>query len=157
MTTNRRRLIIIALLAAAVLAFFGLDMIRRTLGLSRTPQPAEPLAWIYTDNQVEVNLKRTPELSVPGTAVRLEGKWLPKPVLLVYGDDGKYHAFHNKCTHEGRHIDHLAGQSKVQCCSICKSEWDYQGALLSGAAKRPLEAFPVEVLGNKIVITVTDG
>ncbi len=148
------QLITITALLLCILTFCGCDMVGRALGISNTPEPTEPLAWSYTDGKVELNLLRTPELSLPGSAVRLAERGLPKRVLLVYANDGKYYAFRNRCPRDNRHIDHVAGDSKVQCCGLGKSDWNYQGELISGPAIDPLEAFPVDVLGNKVVVIV---
>jgi len=40
---------------------------------------------------------------------------LPVRVLVVYGEDGEYRAFQNRCTHMGhRRLDSVPGTSTVQ-------------------------------------------
>ncbi len=63
----------------------------------------------------------------PGSGVRLEGKGLDPRLLVFHGDDGQYHAIDNRCTHMGRRIDTIAGSGTIQCCSVSKSTFTYDG------------------------------
>ncbi len=117
----------------------------RILGICSTKVPSVDSAWRYQNGRVEIDLNKAPELIPKGGAVRLEGKGLPERVLVVHGEDGAFHAFRNKCAHVGgRRLDPLPGRHSVQCCSVGKSEYDYEGKFLSGAAKKPVPVFRVE-------------
>lgn len=117
---------------------------KRILGICETPPPADPAAWSLNGATVRVDLARMPELKTSGSGVRLEGKGLDPRLLVVNGDDGRYHAVANRCTHMGRRIDTIDG-SRIQCCSVSKSTFTYDGQPVGGAAKTPLTTFPVTV------------
>ena len=131
-----------------------MKFLKRLLGICETPLPADNACWDYVDRTIRLQLDRAPELARPGNAVRLEGKGLPKRVLVVHGEDGGYHAFGNRCTHMGRRIDPLPGSDRMECCSVSKSTFTYAGEPVGGAARKPLEVFPASVEGNEIRIPV---
>ena len=129
-----------------------MKFLKRILGICETPPPADPAAWSLNGATVSVDLARMPELNAAGSGVRLEGKGLGPRLLVVHGDDGQYHAVANRCTHMGRRIDVLAGSSQIQCCSVSKSTYTYDGQPVSGAAKTPVTTFPVTVENNTLTI-----
>jgi nitrite reductase/ring-hydroxylating ferredoxin subunit len=131
-----------------------MKFIKRLLGISETHLPADPGSWSCTIESVQINLSRMPELGNPGTGVRLEGKGLDPRVLLIHGDDGQYHAFANRCTHMGRRIDTIAGSNTIECCSVSKSTFSYDGQPVGGAAKKPITPFSVTVEGDRLTITL---
>ena len=125
----------------------------KIFGICSTPAPADGQCWSFADGKVEVDLGRATELSAPGGAVRLEGRPLPRRVLIVRAEDGSYHAFPNRCTHAGhRRLDHLPGEGRVKCCSVGQSTFDYQGQRLSGSASDPIKPFRVEEADGKLTI-----
>ncbi|MFO7971628.1 MAG: Rieske 2Fe-2S domain-containing protein [Desulfobacterales bacterium] len=97
---------------------------------------------------MEIDLSKVPELNEKDVAIRLEGKGLPNRLLVVHGSDDKFHVFENKCTHFGRRLDPLPGQSLIECCSVGKSSFDYTGDNVSGSAKEPIKSYPVEKHAN---------
>jgi len=133
-----------------------MGLLKRIFGICATQPPADAACWEVKDGQVEVKLSRAPELSTPGGgAVRLEGKGLSKRLLVMRGEDGRYLAFHNKCTHAGRRIDPLPGTDRVRCCSVSKSTFDESGRVVSGPAKGPLTPFPVTEEGDALLIAIS--
>jgi len=130
------------------------NFFQRLFGLCATGEPSDPECWGYDDARITIDLKRAPELGKPGGAIRLESDTLPQRVLVIHGDDDQYHAFHNKCTHGGRRLDPVPGAKTVQCCSVGKSTFSYDGKLLEGSAKGPVAIYPVQVDGDKINITI---
>ncbi len=121
-----------------------MKILNRILGICQTKPPEDQACWRYSSGRVEIELSRARELKEMGSAIRLEGKGLPKRLLVVYGGDYKYHAFENKCSHYGRRLDPLPGKELIQCCSIGKSEFDYTGANVSGPGKGAIKPYPVE-------------
>ncbi|MGE0082892.1 MAG: ubiquinol-cytochrome c reductase iron-sulfur subunit [Desulfococcaceae bacterium] len=117
---------------------------KRILGICETPA-ADEQSWRVSDNQIILDLNKIPAFSKPGSAVRLEGRGLADKILLVHGTDGNYYAFVNKCSHMGRRIDPMAGESALCCCSVSKSAYTYDGKVISGPAKSPLRTLPVQV------------
>lgn len=131
-----------------------MSLLKRIFGICETKPPIEPEAWWYTDDRVVLDLKKLPELSEPGNAIRLEGKKLPERILLLYDADGKFHAFQNCCAHMGRRIDPVAGTRNIRCCSVFQSTYDYSGSPISGAAKSPIKTYPVEAENGKLIISL---
>jgi nitrite reductase/ring-hydroxylating ferredoxin subunit len=127
---------------------------QRLLGIPETGSPIETGCWSYRNSQVTIDLKRVPELSRLGGAIRLEGKNLPFRILVFHAADGSYCVFRNHCKHMGRRLDPIPGTETVQCCSVNKSTYAYDGRLLNGPAKGPLETFPVQQLNGELVVTL---
>jgi nitrite reductase/ring-hydroxylating ferredoxin subunit len=125
---------------------------KRLLGICRTEQPADAKAWKVDNGRLVLDPARLPELTGGQGAVRLEGGGLDRRVLVVRDDEGGYHAFENKCSHAGRRLDHQTGQGRVQCCSIGKSVFDFDGVRQSGSAKGPVKVLPITLEGEKLVI-----
>lgn len=129
------------------------SIFQRILGRPATELPGSNDFWSFSNGEVIVDLSKTSALTKPGGAVRLEGD-LPENLLVVYGEDGKYRAFHNKCTHMGRCVDPVPGTETVQCCSINSATFDLDGNVIDGPAKKPLHTHPVQVKEQKLVIKI---
>lgn len=130
------------------------NFFQRIFGLCATHPPADDGCWTFSNNCVEVDLSRAPELSIPFGAIRLEGENLPVRLLLVREKDDIFHAFHNKCRHMGRRLDPVPGTKTVQCCSIGKSTYDFTGQVMSGSSKKEISTFLTTLKGEKLVITL---
>jgi nitrite reductase/ring-hydroxylating ferredoxin subunit len=131
-----------------------MKFLKRLFGICETPLPGDPQAWSIQDGSVRIVLSRLPELKSPGSGVRLEGKELNPRLLVFHGDDGQYHAIDNRCTHMGRRIDTIAGSHTIECCSVSKSTFTYDGKPVGGAAKKPVKTYPVAQHGETLVITL---
>lgn len=99
-------------------------------------------------------MERASELSEPGGALRLEGKNLPERILIIHADDGSYRAFGNRCKHMGRRLDPVPQSTTVQCCSVSKTTYAYDGSVLYGPAKGPIETFEVQAADGKLVVVL---
>ena len=130
------------------------NIFQRLFGKCATHEPKDPSCWTYSDNRIEIDLHKASELSNPGGAIRIESEDLPERLLVIHGDDGNYHAFRNECTHGKRRLDPVPGAGTVQCCSIGKSTFDYDGNLLGGSAKSNLTTFPAEVTDGRLVVSL---
>ena len=126
----------------------------RIFGICRTKPPADNGCWRFTSDNLEIDLSRARELEPKGGAIRLEDGGLPLRVFVMHGDDGEFHAYHNKCSHAGRRLDPSADNSHVECCSVGKSTWDYQGKNVSGPGKQSLTSFPVHKEGEKLTVRI---
>ncbi len=124
----------------------------RIRGISQTPLLEDASAWQYDDGALTVSLSAVPDLAAIGGAVRVEDETLPARVLIVHGADDAFHAFKNECTHAQRRIDVKKGTDKLECCSISRSQFSYDGAVLTGPAKGSLTVFEVEQQGDQLVI-----
>lgn len=127
---------------------------QRLLGKPVTSLPLDASCWSFSEGNVVVDLSRAPELAKTGSAIRIEGKDLPKRILVVHGDDGEYYAFCNQCGHGGRRLDPVPESNTIQCCSVGKSTYSYEGAVMAGPSKKPVTLFPVSRAENLLEITV---
>jgi len=133
------------------------SFVQRILGKPATEMPKVSHCWSYEAGKITINLTKSPELQVPGGALRLEGGNLPLRVLVVYGDDKRYRAYQNRCTHIGhRRLDPVPGTNTVQCCSISKSTFESGGDKISGPANHTVTTFPVEKDQENLVVFISE-
>lgn len=97
---------------------------------------------------------RVPELHRPCGAIRLEGRGLPARILVVYGMDGEFHVFRNRCSSCGGRLDPFPGSSTISCCGLCGSIFDYSGNMMSGVGKEMLKTYPVKTKKCQVVIRI---
>jgi nitrite reductase/ring-hydroxylating ferredoxin subunit len=129
---------------------------QRMFGICATGKPSNENGWHYESGQLVINLSETPELTQPGTAVRFEGKTLPVRVLVVLGTDRQYRAFHNRCTHFGhRRLDYVPETETVQCCSVNKSTYTFDGEKIHGPTPKPVDTYPVEQVKEQLRIQIS--
>ena len=126
---------------------------QRILGRPATSLPGNNDFWSVSNGKITVDLNKTSDLAKPGDAVRLEGQ-LPNHVLVVHGENGRFHAYANKCTHMGRRVDPVPGTETVQCCSINCATFDLEGNKIDGPAKRPLTTYTLQAEKDKLIIAL---
>ena len=131
--------------------------IQRLLGVPATLPPHDATGWTYVDGRIVIDLRHVPELAERSGAVRLEHPALPDHVLVVYGEDGHYHAYRNVCAHGGRRVDPIPRTFTLQCCSVGKSIYDYDGNVLSGPAHGCLQPYPVRLDRDTLTVDVAPG
>ena len=124
------------------------------LGICETKPLSEDL-WSLEENKVHVKLSQISDPLPEGGAVYLKGEGLGKPVLILRTEEGQYLAFENRCTH-GMHrkLDHVPGESKLRCCSVGHSTFDYEGKKLKGMAKGPLTRYEIEERDGDLIVTL---
>ncbi len=130
------------------------NFFQRLFGIPATKKPKNPDCWNYSGGKLTVILNKAPELSNKGGAIQIEGGNLTERVLIIHGDGGQFHAFHNKCGHGGRRLDPVPGGLTVQCCSVGKSTYDYNGKVLSGSSKEPIKVYPVALEEGNLIIAL---
>ena len=138
------------------ITFLKRSFFQRLLGISATTKPGIDGCWNFADGKLTIDLGKALELKTPGGAIRFEGKSLPKRVLVVFGEDGEYRAFHNRCTHFGhRRLDPVPGTGTVQCCSVNKSTYDSGGNKIFGPTPHPITKYPVEKNQEKLIVSIS--
>lgn len=128
-------------------------LFKSILGICET-RPLSTEMWSVEDGKVRIKLGQVPELSHKGGAVYLKGQGLDKPVLVFRTGDDQYLAFENKCSHGGRKIDPVTGESVLRCCSVGHSKFDYEGKHLGGPGKGPLTRYQVDLSEGDLVVTL---
>lgn len=135
--------------------FLKRNIFQRIFGIPVTSKPADPNCWQFSDGKLTIDLTKTPELKSSGGAIRLEGGNLSRRILVIHGDDGQYHAYHNRCTHLGhRRLDPVPGTGTVQCCSVNKSTYELDGKNIYGPAPEPIKVYQASVDGDQLTIPV---
>lgn len=136
-------------------SFLKRGFFQRIFGVPATPRPRDTQCWSFSGGKITIDLNRATELKKPGGALRLEGKGLPGRVLVVQGDDGAFHAVNNRCTHIGhRRLDPVPGTGTVQCCSVGKSTYTYDGRKVFGPAPSSIDIFEVEWNGEHLIVSL---
>ena len=136
--------------------FLDRSIWQRLFGICATKEPVTEKSWTYHSGELIIDLNRVPDLTIPGSALRFEGGSLPVRVLIVYGQDEEYRAFHNRCTHFGhRRLDYVPGTDTIQCCSINKSTYTFAGKKIHGPNPKPVAVFPVEKKEDQLHIRLT--
>jgi cytochrome b6-f complex iron-sulfur subunit len=130
---------------------FIIDFLKSVAGICRT-EPLDPARWDVRGTQVTVALGDIPALLAPGGAVRLEGKGLSAPVLVVKQPDGGFACLENRCTHMGRKLDPEPDGQTLRCCSVSHSTFDHQGNKITGPAKGPIRIFRHEEKEGNLII-----
>jgi len=118
------------------------NIFQRILGICATKAPGDPACWACDGGNLTVDLARAAELTPKGGAIRLEGKGLPRRVLVYRDDSGSLRAIENKCAHKGRRIDPVPGEGILQCCSVNAAAYEYSGKRIEGPGEghvRPLD------------------
>ena len=128
------------------------NILQRIFGIPATKPPADAGCWVFKGDKLTIDLNRTPELSEPWGAIQVEDGEIQVKVLVFQDGEGSYRAFRNHCEHAGRKLDPVPGNKTVQCCSIGKSVYDYDGKVLSGSAEKPITQYTVKVENGKLEI-----
>jgi Rieske Fe-S protein len=137
--------------------FVKRSFFQRIFGVSETRKPEVANCWEYEEGKLVINLHEASELRIPGGAIRFEGKNLPIRVLVVCGEDGKYRAYRNQCTHLGHlRLDPVPGTNAVQCCSVNKSTFDSSGCKIFGPAPHSINRYPVEKDQEKLIVLILE-
>lgn len=128
------------------------NIFQRIFGIPATKPPVDANSWKYTDGKLVIDLSKAPELSEPYGAVHLEGDKLPVQLLVLQDGAGNFRAFENKCEHAGRKLDPVPGTETIQCCSMGKATYDYDGNVLSGSAEKPVKHLNVKKENGTLVV-----
>lgn len=126
----------------------------RLFGKPITKELKNNSLWNYSDDKLTIEYAKIPELQEKGGAIRLEaGDELPCRVLVIHGDDGLPHAFVNVCAHAKRRLDPVPGTMTVQCCSMGRSTYTYDGDKVFGDAPHGITPLDVAQENGQVVIS----
>jgi nitrite reductase/ring-hydroxylating ferredoxin subunit len=102
-----------------------------------------------------LDLSEIPELNQEGSAVKLN---LPSHDLkMIIAKTGKetFVALRDQCTHGGREMEYIPGESVFRCVSFGHSKYDAaEGNVLKGPAKSKLEKFAASLTGERLEIKI---
>jgi nitrite reductase/ring-hydroxylating ferredoxin subunit len=122
------------------------------LGICQTKPPRDRGCWTYANGRLEIEWARAQELQKPCGAIRLEGNGLPERILVIYGIDGQFHAFRNRCPFSGRRFDPIPGTDTLRSCSVPELAFAYSGEIITGPIGVRLRTY--EVVANRCRLVV---
>jgi len=120
---------------------------------SKVPK-ADAASLQHADGKLLLDLGAVPELAKAGGSVQLSGENLPGPIIVIRPKEDEYVALSMKCTHFGRPLDYDHDSGKLRCVSFGHSEFDLDGKVLKGPAKKPLKLYAAALNGNVLEISV---
>jgi nitrite reductase/ring-hydroxylating ferredoxin subunit len=103
-----------------------------------------------------VSLASAAPLNPVGGAVRVtldDNESAEIRVVIVHAEDETYRAFADRCTHNGKELDYLPEAQKLQCRSG-QAQFDLEGKVLRGPARRALPVYPTRREGDQLLIVV---
>ena len=121
-------------------------------GAARTPAAPEG-SYRREGDKVIVTLSAAGELATVGGAVRVALDGGEVRLIVVHPEDQVYHAFADRCTHNGKELDYLHEEGEIGCRSR-KSRFDLGGSLIKGPALGGLAVYPVRRQEDELVIEV---
>ena len=121
-------------------------------GAAHTPLAPEG-SYRREEGQVVVTLSATGDLARAGGAVRLALDEKEVKLVVVHSRDQVYHAFADRCTHNGKELDYIHEEQEMRCRSR-KSRFDLAGSLITGPAMGGLKVYPVHRQQDELVIEV---
>lgn len=105
---------------------------------------------------VTVSLTAADPLSPVGGAVRVtldDDGDAEIRMVIVHSKQETYRAFADRCTHNGKELDYLPEAQKLQCRSD-QAQFDLEGNVLRGPARRALLVYPTRREGDQLLIGV---
>ncbi len=133
---------------------------RGSLALAGVPvvcctTPDIPAASVsFRGGSLFIDLRRVPALRKPGAAVRVIDQERGINLIVVRARKKKFAALERSCTHGGAQVAYNRVNDTVQCSSWGHSEFDLDGAVLGGTARKPLRAYEVRVAGRALEIVL---
>lgn len=109
------------------------------------------------EGQIAIDLKKTAELAAIGGSTKLEFihpiEGVIKKIILVHPGGTSYLAFANECTHNGKELEYDHSARMLKCVSR-HSEFDLNGNVLKGNAKKSLMGYATEQEGNTLFVKI---
>jgi nitrite reductase/ring-hydroxylating ferredoxin subunit len=130
-----------------------ISLVKAVLGRCETPL-LDPALWRAADGEARVEVAAATALAAAGGAVRLEGRGLPAPVLVMRAAGGGLRAYLNRCPHGGRRLDPAREGEALRCCSVGHSTFDLEGNKLSGPAAGGVQPLETRSQGGELVISL---
>jgi nitrite reductase/ring-hydroxylating ferredoxin subunit len=121
-------------------------------GAANTPAAPEG-SYRREGDKVIVTLSAAGTLAAVGGAVRLALHGGEVVLIVVHSGDQVYHAFADRCTHNGKELDYIHEEQEIRCRSR-KSRFDLAGALIRGPAMGGLVVYPLHRQEDELVIEV---
>jgi Rieske Fe-S protein len=113
---------------------------------------AWPVSWLFGKKQ-SIDLDQFPKLKEIGGQIKIN---LNHEDLLIIRDSEKtIRVFNAHCTHKGCIVKYNEKENRIKC-HCHGSQFDLDGNVLKGPAKKPLQAHAGEIDGNQIIVELGD-
>lgn len=113
---------------------------------------SEPLSTsgiAFTKEKISIDVRVVRRTGVAYKIVDAERK---VNLILAHPEKDRYVALERLCTHGGGPVAYNFDKRTVQCTCWGQSEFDMEGKVLFGPAKKPLRVYPVAVVGRTLEI-----
>ena len=98
-----------------------------------------------------LKLAQVPKLKAPGGAATI--KLAGRQILLARVSESKMVAVAAECTHQKCYVAYDAKRKRI-ACGCHGSFFDLSGKVLNGPATADLAGYPVQIDGDRIIVTV---
>ncbi len=122
-------------------------------GIGNTPAAA-PGSVALNGNVLTVKLAAEPALSNVGGAVKVLDASIPEGLIIARVEENKFEIASLLCTHRGVELEYDHERARFQCPSIGRSVFAFDGARVSGPARRPIRAYDAELNDGVLTIQV---
>ena len=131
----------------------GLSGCAAYTGIGKTPA-ANPGSVALNGNVLTVRLAAEPALSQVGGAVKVLDANIPDGLIIARVGERKFEIASLLCTHRGVELEYDHERARFQCPSIGRSVFAFDGARVSGPARRPIRAYEAVLEGNTLTVQV---
>ena len=131
----------------------GISGCSNSAGVALAPEGS----YRWDGDRVILALSAVDQLTPVGGAIRFSlagDRDKGVKVVVVHSAQGTFRAFANRCTHNGKELDYLPEDRKLQCRSG-KAQFNLDGDVLRGPAQGALLVYPTHREGNQLVIEVS--
>jgi Rieske Fe-S protein len=150
LTLNRRDLICGCLAAAAGPSLCSAASPERCC----TAPEAPPGSVNIEAAGIEIDLQQARQLAGKGGSLRIVDKARDLNVVVAHVDQGRYAAFDGRCTHGGGPLVYLARRRVLHCTCWGHSQFDLQGAVVAGPAKKKLRVHGTRLEGHLLTVVL---
>ena len=126
-------------------------------GLCCTTEELPASSFTVKGGSILIDLKRSPALSKPGSAVRVVDLDRNINLIVVHPEKNRFAALDRSCTHGGAQVAYNRRNRTVHCSSWGQSEFALNGDVLGGSAKKPLRNYAARRSGGTLEILLETG
>jgi cytochrome b6-f complex iron-sulfur subunit len=123
----------------------------KSVGLAAAAAMLPSAPAIGSGRKLALSLDRFPKLREAGGAVAVSVKGAA--LLVVRESESSVHAYDSTCTHQGCVVGYDAGKRRI-VCPCHGSEFELDGTVVHGPARKPLPRHDAALDGERIVVTL---
>jgi len=113
-------------------------------------------AYSIKEDALEVFLSKVPELIEAGRAVTIVEDDLSNHLIIVQVEKNEYVIASSHCTHRGMALAYNHKNKRFRCSSAGKSEFNLDGSIVKGPAKKALKIYDSFLKGDTLIIDLLE-